>query len=107
MFSFSVKAFVLLTRELLMEPGVEFILSEKFSQDPLEEHFSKQRGMGGRCDNPTVNQFGYNLNTLQVAGAAIKASKRSNVTQSESSPSTSCDSTPLPRTKKRLWKDVQ
>ena len=37
--------------------GVDFLLSEKFSQDPLEEHFARQRKKGGCNENPTVEQF--------------------------------------------------
>ncbi|PIK40700.1 hypothetical protein BSL78_22455 [Apostichopus japonicus] len=43
----TVKSFVSLAKELLQNPSVEYVLSEKFSQDPLEEYFSKQRGCGG------------------------------------------------------------
>ena len=36
---------------------VDYILSEKLCQDPLESFFGKQRAAGGRNDNPTVQQF--------------------------------------------------
>ena len=41
---------------LLGLPGVcgQYLLSKRFSQDPLENYFSRQRARGGRCDNPTV-----------------------------------------------------
>ena len=44
-------------RFLLKLPGVEgqYLLSERFSQDPLENYFESQRARGGRCDNPTVS----------------------------------------------------
>ena len=87
---------------MLQEPGVEFILSEKFSQDPLEEYFSKQRGIGGRHDNPSVKQFGGNMTTLLVAGDAIRASKRANVHAAGTS---SVLDHPIPR--KRLFKDKE
>ena len=32
-------------------------LSEKLSQEPLEEHFSVQRRHVGSSDNPTLEQF--------------------------------------------------
>ena len=32
-------------------------LSEKFTQDPLEEHFAKQRQRGGCSKNPNLYQF--------------------------------------------------
>ncbi len=46
---------------LLTVPGVEYILSEKLCQDPLESLFGKQRAAGGRSDNPTVQQFCKNI----------------------------------------------
>lgn len=51
------KSFVEVTQYLLNLPGVSehYILSECFSQDPLENYFSRQRAKGGRCDNPTVD----------------------------------------------------
>ena len=43
---FLVNSFVNLAKMLLQEEGAKFLLSEKFSQDPLEEHFSRHRRMG-------------------------------------------------------------
>ena len=51
-----VKSFIALAKELLSE-GVPYILSEKLSQDPLEEHFSRHRRIAGCNDNPTLEQF--------------------------------------------------
>ncbi len=33
-----------------------FLLSEKISQDPVENYFGKQRARGGRNENPTLKQ---------------------------------------------------
>ena len=33
-----------------------FLLSERVSQDPLENYFGKQRARGGRCDNPSMKE---------------------------------------------------
>ena len=38
----------------LLNDGLQYLLSEVFSQDPLEAYFSRQRHRGGSCDNPTV-----------------------------------------------------
>ena len=48
-----------LAKELLGKYSDEniFILSEKLSEDPLEEHFTEHRRRGGCSDNPTLNQF--------------------------------------------------
>ena len=53
------KSFVALAKGFLGEYSDEniFILSEKFSQDPPEEHFTEHRRRGGCSDNPTLNQF--------------------------------------------------
>ena len=53
------KSFLALAKELLREFSDEniFILSEKFLQDPLEEHFAEHRRRGGCRDNPTLDQF--------------------------------------------------
>lgn len=33
-----------------------FFLSERLSQDPLENYFGKQRTRGGRSDNPCIKE---------------------------------------------------
>ncbi|XP_066916112.1 uncharacterized protein [Clytia hemisphaerica] len=43
---------------LLKEPGIEFVLTDRFNQDPIEEHFGKQRARLGGCDNPSLGQYG-------------------------------------------------
>ena len=60
------KSFVELGRKLLQLEDVEFLFSEKFSQDPLEEHFGRQRRRGGCNDNPTYYQFQNQEITLNV-----------------------------------------
>ena len=71
-------AFVKLGVVLLQEEGVQYLLSEKFSQDPLEEYFSKQRGICGGNTNPSVQQFQHQALTIQVAGQALIASRQGN-----------------------------
>ncbi|XP_033114326.1 uncharacterized protein LOC117114745 [Anneissia japonica] len=92
----TVNSFVDLASELLSRPDVDFLLSEKFNQDPLEQYFSKQRGAGGTCDNPTVVQFGQNMQALYVASSCAKASKRGNC-RGPDERSCMLDDTPLPR----------
>lgn len=96
----AVNSFVELTKELLVEEGVQYVLSEKFSQDPIEEYFSKQRGAGGSNDNPTIQQVANNMLTLQVAGAAVKASKYGNVTKSDGTDDV--QGLPLPKRKRHV-----
>ncbi len=56
--------FVELGRHLLQLPNVKYLLSEVFSQDPLERYFSRQRHRGGSNDNPTAFRVPYNASTL-------------------------------------------
>ena len=60
----AVKSFTELGPQLLRLPGVKYLLSEVFSQDPLERYFSRQRHRGGSNENPTANQVPYNASTL-------------------------------------------
>ena len=42
--------------ELLKLESVEYFLSDKLNQDPVEEHFSKHRARGG-VENPQLEQY--------------------------------------------------
>ena len=53
---------------LLNEDGVNFLLSEKLSRDPLQECFSKQRAKEGADQNLTFEMFNRNFLGLNVAG---------------------------------------
>ena len=57
-FTVKVKSFVTMTKELLSQPGSEdlFLLSERFSQDRLENYFGKQRTRGSQSDNPSFKE---------------------------------------------------
>ena len=50
--------------QFLLAHGFEYVLSERFMQDVVEDYFGHQRGKGGRSDNPTAHQFGYNDLTI-------------------------------------------
>lgn len=51
--------------QFLLKQGFEYVLSERFMQDILEDYFGHQRARGGgRSDNPTAQQFGYNDLTI-------------------------------------------
>ena len=50
----------------LLQEGFEFVLTERFCQDPVEEYFVGQRKLGRRSDNPEIKTFGYNSNTLRM-----------------------------------------
>lgn len=52
--------------KFLLQEGMEYVLTERFCQDPAEELFGKQRQLGRRSDNPDTSQFGYNNNTIRI-----------------------------------------
>ena len=55
-----------LVKELILEFEGKFQLSEKFSKDPLEEHFARQRRRGSCCENPSLYVFGNQKLLLNV-----------------------------------------
>ena len=64
-FKISVYSVIEVTKFLLGE-GVEFVLTERFCQDTVEEYFGNQRKLGRRSDNPDIRMFGYNNNTIRI-----------------------------------------
>ena len=50
--------------QFLLAEGFQYVLSERFMQDVLEDYFGHQRAKGGWSDNPTAQQFGYNDLTI-------------------------------------------
>ena len=50
--------------KFLLQEGMEYVLTERFCQDPIEEYFGSQRKIGRRSDNPDIKMFGYNDNTI-------------------------------------------
>ncbi|CAB3994726.1 Hypothetical predicted protein [Paramuricea clavata] len=69
----TVYSFVEIVKYLLSYPGIRFILSERFNQDPIESHFGKHRQMKGGNDNPTVAQFNHNESALRLLGSQALA----------------------------------
>ena len=51
--------------QFLHQHEVRYVLTERFSQDPLEKYFGHQHSIGGRKDNPTIRDFGYNDNSIR------------------------------------------
>ena len=90
-----------MTRLLLSVSGVEFFLSEKLCQDPLESFFGKQRAAGGRNDNPTVQQFCHNTVSLRVQSSAALEPVRGNCRKRSISTTDIVDDTPL--RKRKRW----
>ena len=56
-----------MTEYLLKQaPANSFLLSERFTQDPLESFFGQQRARGGSSDNPNVSAFLHNSQAIRV-----------------------------------------
>ncbi len=71
MLLFTVNSFCDLTRYLLsLEMGnAPYLLSEHFSQDPIENYFGQQRSRGGWSQNPTVQACLSSAQSLRVQGS--------------------------------------
>ena len=74
---FLVHSFIDLSKELFDE-GADFILSEKFSQDPLEEQFSAHRRISGTNENPSLVKFAQQSIALNVIKSDLISDLRGN-----------------------------
>lgn len=81
----TLRAFPELCR-FLLQNGVKFVLSNKFCQDPIEKHFGRHRGLGRRCDNPSLWAFAHNENKLRLQRSlAIAIQPRGNTSNDQES----------------------
>lgn len=55
--------------KFLLQEGMEYVLTEGFCQDIVEEYFGCQRKLGRRNDNPDIRTFGYNDNAIRIQRA--------------------------------------
>lgn len=93
-----------MTQYLLAVPGVQYVLSEKLCQDPVEAFFGKQRAAGSRSDNPTVQRFCENTVSLRVQGSAVLEPVRGNVGKRQRSTASTSEGTisaPLPKRRRQ------
>ena len=91
-----------LARYLLALPevqaGAQYLLSERMSQDPLENYFGQQRAHGGRCQNPTVQSCVTAAQSLRVQGSLATLPVRGNSNRKRRLfPREITDETPLPK----------
>ena len=100
----AVNSFVELAQYLLSDnTGNLFLLSERLSQDPLENYFGQQRARGGRNENPSLQQCLYNAAAIRVQKSSATDPVRGNCRRKvriygEESPD--IDDTPLPKRKR-------
>ena len=52
--------------KFLLSEGMEYVLTERLCQDPVEEYFGAQRKIGRRAENPDFEQCLYNDNTIRI-----------------------------------------
>ena len=71
--------------KFLLSQGMEYVLTERFNQDPLEVFFGQQRSRGGRCDNPSAKQFLRNTQAIMVQ-KSLALGGTSNISQKRSNP---------------------
>ena len=50
-----------------LDNGFDYVLTNRFMQDILEEYFGLHRSMGGRSENPNLYRFGYDENAARTA----------------------------------------
>ncbi len=76
----AVKSFCEITRYLhsIDEDRAPYLLSEHFTQDPIENYFGQQRSRGERCQNRTVQAFISSAQSLRVQGSLAMMTVRGN-----------------------------
>ena len=52
--------------KFLLNHGFEYVLTSKFNQDPLEEHFGRHRQLARRSTNPTLQTLGIQENKFRI-----------------------------------------
>jgi len=99
--TYAVSSFCELGPRLLQYYGFKYLLSEVFSQDPLEAYFSRQRHKGGSCDNPSVQQFFYNTVSLVQQGQIYQDLRTMNVKSTTNVDMSRCMQ-PLPKRRSQV-----
>ena len=76
-----VNSFIEMVTYFFTIPGVQYFLSAKVCQDPLERFFGCQRQRGGTHDNPNALEFYRNTQALKVASSFCRPSTKGNCRQ--------------------------
>lgn len=77
-----------------------FLLSERVTQDPLENYFGQQRARGGRNENPSLQQCLYNAAAIRIQKSLATDPVRGNCRRKLREGSPDIDDTPLPKRKR-------
>ena len=85
--------------QFLLNSGVDYVLTERFCQDPLENYFGQQRAINRRKDNPNLKDIGYGNNTIRNAKvfSSIVGGNSGGSVQSND-----IDDTPVPCRKRKI-----
>lgn len=95
-------AIVELTNFLLTDMGMPFVLTNKFCQDCLENHFGRHRAVGRRSENPSVYNYMIDDNKMRVLRDVQNSIvPKGNVTTDKSKITVQIDETPLPKQRKK------
>ena len=70
--------FIELVEYVFTLPDVSVFLSQRISQDPLENFFGCQRQQGGTHENPNVQEFQKNMQVLRVVNSFVKGPMKGN-----------------------------
>jgi hypothetical protein len=82
-----------------LRQGMEFVLTERFNQDPIEQHFGMHRTVNGCNTNPSLEKFNHTMVRLRTVGSQAIAPIRGNTRrQLDLAP---IDATPLPKKQRR------
>ena len=93
-----------MAKHLLSNDANLFLLSERISQDPLENYFGQLRARGGRNENPNLQQCLHNAAAIRIQKSLATDPVRGNCSRkrqlfNDSQPPEITD-TPLPKRKK-------
>ena len=80
---------------------MEYVLTERFCQDTLEEYFGNQRKLGRRSDNPDVRLFGYNGNAIRTQRSISCQSGNTRGRKDRSKAWVNVSNDPLPKKKSK------
>ena len=80
---------------------MEYVLTERFCQDTLEEYFGNQRKLGRHSDNPDVRLFGYNDNAIRTQRSISCQSGNTRGRKDRSKTWVNVSNDPLPKKKSK------
>ena len=82
-----------------LNKGMDYVLTTRFNQDPIEQHFGIHRTSGGCNNNPTLEQFNNSMVRIRTVGSRVVAPIRANTKRKlELAP---IDETPLQKRQRR------